>query len=92
MRIPLEVGAYRWKATAESEPRPPAVVRVRITPAELARVRRLMARLRRDGAGRDAWRVRNGLARILGRETLDLVESGRRGGEAIEVRLTPKPR
>jgi hypothetical protein len=93
MRRYREVGEYAMDPQSEGEDaRPVARLNIRITLLEYMMIRKLAARLRRVGAGEDGRRLRRGMARILGRETLELIESGRRRGETVEVYLVPRVR
>jgi hypothetical protein len=69
-------GGYEIRPTAAGPPGPEAIVNVTVMFLEYAALRRLAARLRREGAAGDRRRLRRGLVRILGRETLELIEAG----------------
>lgn len=89
LRFP-EDADYSLHRRKEDDPDvPPADLTIRLTEGEWARCRRLLARLRRGGKQADRDRVRNGLIRILGRETMELIEAQghRHEGGAMEIRL-----
>lgn len=81
------IATYSRRATGQGRPRPETVVNVRVTYLEYVALRRWARRLRRQRLLGRRPQVRRALIRILGRETIELIEAGRRDGETVSIRL-----
>ena len=91
LRFPRDAN-YELNLIDENDPDVPERfdITINLSRDELRRANLLFEQLRSRGSTKGKARVRNAIIKIIGRETMELIEAQARDGRQVDIRLTTK--